>query len=371
MRITRADFFWIAVGAVSVVALVLLHRILLPFVVGAIVAYLLVPLVDRMELWGINRSLTTLSLVLILALVLIVATFVMFPVMVGELRFFLDQFPRYVVRLQSIALDSGGPWLHSIFGEEIHIEQSSAEIASKLGSSWLDAALRSMWAGGLAVLSLISLVVVAPIVSIYMIIDWKRMISTIENWLPPEYISDIHALSQEIHETILGFVRGQSIICICLALFYAIALRIVGLHHAVLLGITAGIISFVPYIGAATGLLLSTCIALVQFWPNWTPVAVVGCIFILGEAVADYVLSPRIIGRRVKLHPVWLIFALSAFGWLFGFVGLLVAVPVTASLRVLLTFAFARSQTRDVSLAVSTGYSEHSATNSIGPTATP
>ncbi len=124
---------------------------------------------------------------------------------------------------------------------------------------------------------------------------------------------------------------------------YAAALSVTGLNHAVLIGITAGLISFVPYLGAATGLFVSVCVAMAQFWPNSVPVAIVGGIFIVGETLADYVLSPRIIGRRVKLNPVWMMFALFAFGWLFGFIGVLLAIPIAASLGVILRFARQRS----------------------------
>jgi predicted PurR-regulated permease PerM len=127
---------------------------------------------------------------------------------------------------------------------------------------------------------------------------------------------------------------------------YAFALKLLGLEHAILLGVTAGLFSFIPYLGAATGLFLSTCVALAQFWPNWLPVAAVAAAFAIGEITADYVLSPRIVGRRVKLSPVWLLLALSAFGWLFGFVGLLLAVPLAASLRILLLHTFRRVRPR-------------------------
>jgi predicted PurR-regulated permease PerM len=344
MRLTRATVFWIAIGVASLVALLVLHQILLPFVVGAIGAYLLVPFVDKLESWGINRSLAAISLVFLLASGLIFATIVTVPVAVSEIKFFIDQFPRYVVRLQSIALDSAGPWLKGILGDELHIEPSSADIVSKLGGGWVDEALHSMWAGGLAVLSLFSLVVVAPIITIYMIIDWKVMIETVDSWLPAARRSDAHQLVGEIHSTLSAFLKGQTIICVILALFYALALSAIGLRHAVVLGILAGLISFIPYLGAATGLALSTAIAVVQFWPSWLPIAVVIGIFVLGETIADYVLSPRIIGRRVKLNPIWLIFALSAFGWLFGFLGLLIAVPTAASLGVVLRFAMRRSR---------------------------
>ena len=142
--------------------------------------------------------------------------------------------------------------------------------------------------------------------------------------LRPTHRDEIRALVREIHDTVAGFVRGQIVICLILAVLYAAALKLTGLNHAILIGLTAGLISFVPYLGAGTGFLVAVCVAMAQFWPNWMPVAVVAGIFLVGEMLADYVLSPRIIGRRVKLNPVWMMFALFAFGWLFGFIGLLV-----------------------------------------------
>ncbi len=169
------------------------------------------------------------------------------------------------------------------------------------------------------------------------------MIATVDGWFAPEYRDDIRALGHEIHDTVAGFVRGQIVICLVLAVLYATALKLTGLNHAILIGIAAGLISFVPYLGAATGIVVSVCVALDQFWPNWAPVVVVGGIFIVGETLADYVLSPRLIGRRVNLNPVWMMFALFAFGWLFGFIGVLLAIPIAASLGVILRFARRKS----------------------------
>ena len=138
-------------------------------------------------------------------------------------------------------------------------------------------------------------------------------------------------------------VRGQTVICLILAVLYATVLRSVGLHHGILIGLIAGLISFIPYLGAGTGFVVSMCVAVSQFWPNWMPIVVVGGTFVVGEMLADYVLAPRIIGRRVKLNPVWLMFALFAFGLLFGFIGLVVAVPLAAALGVLLRFAIRKS----------------------------
>ncbi|MFO1150741.1 MAG: AI-2E family transporter [Alsobacter sp.] len=197
--------------------------------------------------------------------------------------------------------------------------------------------------GSRPLFSLLSLLVVLPIVTIYLLTDWDQMVATVDGWLPPEQRDDARGLAREIRDTVGGFVRGQIVICLILATFYAGALKVAGLNHAVLIGVTAGLVSFVPYLGAATGLVIAMCVAVTQFWPNWILLAVIAAIFMVGENVSDYVLAPRIIGSRVKLNPVWLMFAIFAFAYLFGFVGLLVAVPVAASMAVVVRYAMRRA----------------------------
>ncbi|PWK61780.1 AI-2E family transporter [Aminobacter sp. AP02] len=343
MRLAQPVTFWIAVSVVAAVMLVLLHQILLPFVVGALLAYLFVPAIDGLERFGFNRSFAALAVFLPLIAGFVAFLLVMLPAIIGEVRFFAEEFPRYVTRLQSLMTEASWPWLHIVMGDDLHIEQSSADLARTMAKDWLDGFLRSLWSSGLALISVLSLLVVTPIIAIYLAIDWQRMIATIDGWFSPTYRDDVRELGREIHETVAGYVRGQVVICIALAVLYATALKLTGLNHAILIGISAGLISFVPYLGAATGILVSTCVAMAQFWPNWLPVAVVGGIFVVGEMLADYVLSPRVIGRRVKLHPVWMMFAMFAFGWLFGLIGVLLAIPIAASLGVILRFARRRS----------------------------
>ncbi|WP_201835936.1 AI-2E family transporter [Microvirga zambiensis] len=343
MTVPRPTIFWISIVLVALVMLAVLREILLPFVVGIALAYLLAPTVDRLERAGINRSLAALILILLLALGLVGLALVTLPALIDELRFFVGEFPRYVAKVQSLAADSGWPWLHKIMGQEIRIEESVTQDISTMGTAWLDDFLRSLWASGKAVFSLLSLLVVVPIVSIYLLADWDRMTATLDGWVPDHHREEVRALGREIHDTVAGFVRGQIVICLILAVFYAIALRLTGLNHAILIGLSAGLISFVPYLGLGTGFVVAACVAIAQFWPDWTPLAVIGGIFLIGETLADYVLSPRIIGSRVKLNPVWLMFALFAFGYLFGFVGLLVAIPLAASLGVVLRFMMKRS----------------------------
>ena len=177
--------------------------------------------------------------------------------------------------------------------------------------------------------------VVTPIVACYLIYDWPRMIAMVDNWVPPAHRDTVRALAREIDDTIGGFVRGQSAICLMLGSFYALALSLIGLHHGVLIGLVSGLISFVPYLGSLIGLVVSTCVAIAQFWPSWTMIMMVPAIFFVGQFLADYLLSPYLVGEARDSHPVWLMFALFAFGYLFGFVGLLIAVPLAAAIGVL------------------------------------
>jgi predicted PurR-regulated permease PerM len=168
--------------------------------------------------------------------------------------------------------------------------------------------------------------------------------ATIERSIPSAQRETVRALAGELDDTIAGFMRGQGTICLILAFYYALALRLIGLNHGILIGLAAGLISFIPYLGSLTGLVLSLCVVVLQFWPSWTMIPVVLGIFLAGQAIADYVLSPYLIASRVQLSPVWIMFAIAAFGYLFGFVGLLIAVPLAAAIGVVIRFAIREYQ---------------------------
>src|SRR5262249_40871932 len=169
--------------------------------------------------------------------------------------------------------------------------------------------------------------------------DWNRILSTIDRLIPFEHRETVKTLAREVDFKLASFVRGQATICLILGTFYAIALRSIGLNHGLLIGLISGLISFIPYVGSLTGALLAVSLAILQFGLTWTPVLMVLGIFFIGESLADYVLAPVLIGNKIHLSAVWLIFALFAFGYLFGFLGLLVAVPVAAAIGVLVRFA--------------------------------
>jgi predicted PurR-regulated permease PerM len=339
MKPTRPATFWIAVILAFVVVVVLLREILLPFVAGMVLAYLLNPLASRLERLGLNRLVATLAIIGLSLLVIAGLIVLTAPLVAREIATFIEDFPLLVQRLQGLATDPSRPWLRKVIGEGLgQAEQSIGELTT-WAVSWLDDFLRSAWSGGRALITVLSLSVVAPIVACYLVYDWNRMIAVIDNWVPPAHRDTIRALAREIDDTIGGYVRGQSAICLTLALFYAVALALIGLRHGFLIGIVAGLVSFIPYLGSLTGVVVATCVAFAQFWPNWALISAVPAVFVAGQALGDYVLSPYFVGRRVNLNPVWLLFALFAFGYLFGFFGLLIAVPLAAAIGVLMRFA--------------------------------
>ena len=338
----RSGIFWVAIFGAIILIAVLLREILLPFVAGIALAYVLDPLANGLERLGLNRLIATL---VILGLFIIGAGIVIFltaPFLVRELVVFFENSPAYVRRLQVLTSEPARPWLRKLVGEGLgHAEQSLGDLAT-LAATWLSSVVRSLWSGGQALISILSLAIITPIVACYVLYDWHRMVAAIDGWVPPAHRDTVRALAREVDRTIGGFVRGQSAICLILSLAYALTLSLIGLNHGLLIGIVAGTISFVPYLGSVTALAVSMCVAIAQFWPSWPQISLVAATFVVGELLADYLLSPYLVGRSVNLHPVWLMFALFTFGYLFGFPGLLIAVPLGGAAGVLMRFALRR-----------------------------
>lgn len=331
--------FWIAALACFILLLWLLADVLLPFITGMAIAYLLDPLVRRIQRLGINRQLAAVVLVAIV-IIAIAGIFILIVPIIGEqLSAFIDKLPGYVTRLQTLIASSNQTWLGKIIGERLPDAGKSVSGFMSQASGWLAAFLKSLWSGGKALISIISLLVVAPVVAFYLLLDWDRMIAAIDNWVPRLHQQTVRDLASQIDDAVSGFVRGQTLVGLILGAAYALCLIAIGLNFGFLIGVAAGILSFIPYVGTLTGLLLSVGVAVAQFWPDWTPVVLTIGVFAAGQAIEGNVLQPYLVGRTVGLHPVWLMFALLAFGYLFGFIGLLVAVPVAAAIGVLARFA--------------------------------
>jgi len=344
MNAARASVLWLATLAAVVVGVVLLREILLPFVAGFALAYLLNPVVNRLERLELNRAVAALGIISVFIIGVGVLMVLAIPLIGEEVATFIDKFPGYIGQLQAFATDPSRPWLRKIIGQGVNEAQQSLGELATLGANWIPSVLRSLWSDSQALISIFSLLVVTPIVTFYLINDWDGLIATIDRSIPVAQRETVRTLAREIDDTLAGFVRGQGTICLILAVYYASALRLIGLNHGILIGLAAGLISFIPYLGSLIGLVLSLCVVMLQFWPGWTLIPVVLGIFVAGEAIADYALAPYLIASRVHLNPVWVMFAIAAFGYLFGFVGLLIAVPLAAAIGVVIRFAMRQYQ---------------------------
>jgi predicted PurR-regulated permease PerM len=210
------------------------------------------------------------------------------------------------------------------------------------GAGWLTAFVKSLWSGGQALISIFSLMVVTPVVAFYLLNDWDRMLITVDGWVPRAQRGTVRHLAREIDIAIAAFVRGQTGVCLILGSFYALGLTITGLNFGLLIGLVSGVITFIPYVGSMTGLVLATGVAVAQFWPDWAPIFAVVAIFLVGQFLEGYIIAPKLVGESIGVHPVWLMFALFAFAYLFGFVGMLLAVPLAAALGVIARFGLRR-----------------------------
>ncbi|MCW5730506.1 MAG: AI-2E family transporter [Alphaproteobacteria bacterium] len=342
MTVRNQALFWLAVVAASFLLLWLLSDILLPFIAGMAVAYLLDPLADRLERAGLSRTFATSIILGLFFGAFLLVTVLLYPVLVGQLVNLLAGLPALVEKLREALLpivsrllvdfpDAGNVSLRQAFG-------GSADKAV----SWIGGLLGRIWGGGIALVNFLSLLVVTPIVAFYLLRDWDKLVQRIDSWLPRQHAATIRAQAGEINRTLAGFVRGQLSVCLVMAVYYALALSIIGLDFGLIIGLLSGAISFIPYVGALLGFGVSVAVALVQFWPEYPWIIATIAVFALGQFAEGNLISPKLVGDRVGLHPVWLIFALLAFGLLFGFVGILIAVPAAAVIGVLTRFAIAR-----------------------------
>src|SRR2546421_8482150 len=277
----RQVSFWVAALALLVAALWLLSEILLPFVAGAALAYLLDPLARRLEQLGISRAVAACVIIVLVVAALVVLVMLIAPVLAAQLAALIDNLPGDVARLQSLISDPSRPWLAKIFGGNLPDAGKSVGELVAQGAGWIAVFLGSVWSGGKALFSLLSLLVITPVVAFYLLCDWDRMVRTIDGWIPLPHRETVRSLAREIDEAIAAFVRGQAGICLILGAFYAASLTLAGLNFGFLIWFIAGLISFIPYVGSLTGFVVGGVVAIAQFWPNWTALAVVIGVFLV------------------------------------------------------------------------------------------
>jgi predicted PurR-regulated permease PerM len=257
-----------------------------------------------------------------------------------------------VTQLQQLIAKSNASWIPNWLESQISTQMAAIKgnFSKYLaeGAGFIGTLLSQLWNSGKALLDIISLLVVTPVVAFYLLLDWDRMMARLDSLVPRNQVGAVREIAHEMNQTIAGFVRGQGSLCLILGVYYAIGLSLIGLNFGLLIGFFTGMISFIPYVGSTVGLILAIGMALVQFWPDYIWVIVTAGIFFTGQFLEGNILQPKLVGQSVGLHPVWLMFALFAFGVLFGFLGVLVAVPCAAAVGVLVRFAVRRYLNSDL-----------------------
>jgi predicted PurR-regulated permease PerM len=339
-KATRGQRIALLVGLVVVawLALQLFASVLLPFVAAAGIAYVLDPPTRRLTGFGMPRSLaaTVMSLAMIVAVLLF--ALLLYPLIVVQLGLLIGRVPQYVTLLQGWA---GGIMtnLQDSFGRDVVNDKVRDLVSGQAGAmlSYIAPALSSVIGSGFAIFNVLTLLVVTPVVAFYLLRDWPRVTGKIDSWLPYRYREVIRAQAREVDRILSAWVRGQAMCCLILAGYYAVALTVVGLDLGLIVGIAAGILSFIPYVGSITGGVASLGLALAQFH-SWRGLIPVAAVLVVGQILEGYVIYPRFLGDRVELPAVWVIFALFAGGAAFGFLGVMLAVPIAATIGVLCRF---------------------------------
>ena len=329
--------YWGIATAVFLVVMWFLGDVILPFVLGAAIAYGLDPVADRLERMGASRAVATGIITALAILVFMIAALLVVPLLLRQAAELIATAPEMASNLQVVLVER----FPELGDANSTIRKSLSELGDTIQSKG-DELLNTLLASVSGLFNAVVLFVIVPVVAFYLLYDWDNMIARIDALLPRDHAPVIRDLARQIDRTMAGFVRGQGTVCLILGIFYAAALMLVGLKFGLVVGFIAGALTFIPYVGALVGGILALGLALFQFWGDWLWIALVWAIFQSGQFVEGNILTPRLVGSSVGLHPVWLIFALSAFGTLFGFVGLLVAVPVAAMIGVLIRFGMAQ-----------------------------
>lgn len=346
IRLSPHATFWVLFFALALMAFLVFSEILLPFVAGFVLAYLFHPIVNRMCRAGVHRGAAAFTIIAGLSLAIAIILALIVPPILKELGQLVQDLPAYYQR--------GRAYLESHFGQFLHEhlprpqkpgEQPAGDVQQQITQNvapWVVTQAQRLLQTSFALFNSLALLFLTPVVTFFLLRDWDKMIEGIEELLPRQDSPSVIALAKEINKTIAGYLRGTLIVLLIVSAFYMVALGLIGLNYGLLIGLGAGLISFVPYLGSTSGFLVSGGVALAQYWPDYTKVALVCGVFVFGQLVEGNVLTPNIVGNQVRLHPVWLLFALIASGYLLGFTGLLISVPLAAAIGVIVRHAVRR-----------------------------
>lgn len=339
MRLPAQKQVWYWGGALAVLLLALwaLGNQMMPFILGAAVAYLLDPVADRLERLGLSRTLGVVVITLVGVLIMVAVVLMLVPVLVRQTTQLVNTAPQMAEQLQQFLMNR----FPQVFAEGSTVNTALTNVGQRVSESGMQV-VSTVLGSVMGVFSLLALVVIVPVVAFYLLLDWDSMVARLDELLPREHADTIRGLARDIDRALSGFVRGQGLVILILGTFYSVGLGLVGLPFGVAIGALAASLSFIPYVGVLIGGATAIGVALFSFWGEPVWIGAVVAIFAAGQFIEGNFLQPKIVGGSVGVHPVWLMLALTVFGTMFGFVGLLVAVPIAAALGVLVRYAVGR-----------------------------
>ena len=339
MRLPAQKQVWYWGGALAVLLLALwaLGNQMMPFILGAAVAYLLDPVADRLERLGLSRTLAVVVITLVGVLIMVAVVLMLVPVLVRQTTQLVNTAPQMAEQLQQFLMSR----FPQVFAEGSTVNTALTNVGQRVSESGMQV-VSTVLGSVMGVFSLLALVVIVPVVAFYLLLDWDSMVARLDELLPREHADTIRGLARDIDRALSGFVRGQGLVILILGTFYSVGLGLVGLPFGVAIGALAASLSFIPYVGVLIGGATAIGVALFSFWGEPVWIGAVVAIFAAGQFIEGNFLQPKIVGGSVGVHPVWLMLALTVFGTMFGFVGLLVAVPIAAALGVLVRYAVGR-----------------------------
>ncbi len=342
--------YWSIAALILIAVLWVLGDVILPFVLGGAIAYCLDPIADWLERHGFSRLTSTILITFFAIVLFIVVALLVLPTLIEQSIGLFEAAPAIFNQFETFITTR----FPDLMNPESAVRQTLLNIGETVqskGGELVDTLLSS----AASLLNIVILIVLVPVVTFYLLLDWDRMVAKLDALLPRDHAPTIRKLAGEIDQTLASFIRGQGTVCLIMGIYYSVGLMLVGLNFGALVGAIAGLITFIPYVGALVGGALAIGLALFQFWGEWIWIAAVAAIFFSGQFLEGNIITPNLVGNSVGLHPVWLIFALTAFGTLFGFVGMLVAVPVAAAIGVLVRFGLQEYQKGRLFQGVSAG----------------
>ncbi|MEO0676372.1 MAG: AI-2E family transporter [Pseudomonadota bacterium] len=335
--------YWSILALIFALVMWYLGSVMMPFIIGMAIAYFLDPVADRLESMGASRVLATVIITFAAVLIFFMLVILVVPALVQQAVSLFNAAPSIFANLRDFLTER-----YPTLMDETSVARQSLVTVGETIQSRGGELVNTLLTSAAGVVNIVLLFVIVPVVAFYMLLDWDKMVAEIDKLIPRDHLETVRTIARDIDRVLAGFVRGMGSVCLILGTYYAVALMLVGLQFGLVVGFIAGLVTFIPYLGAVIGGVLAVGLALFQYWgalegggTDWIRILIVAAIFMAGQMIEGNVLTPKLVGNSVGLHPVWLLLSLSVFGALFGFVGLLIGVPLAAAIGVLARFLVA------------------------------